>query len=688
MSEPFAPIASGQDRPRRVVLVLGMHRSGTSALARALHVLGLGLPGNLLPPAPDNTEGYFESRDLARLNERMLVAAGTAWHDPTPIPEAWFASADAQAFREPAEAFIREALVDSEIVVLKDPRLCRLLPFWRDCLARLKVDAGAVIILREPREVAQSLQARVLSPESRPAGILSVAKAHWLWLRYVLEAESGSRGLPRCALTYEMLLDDAPGQIAMIATGLGLDLAMSEATRAVLLKTLARGLKRQHAAPADSTIGWPRVAAHLYKQLAHQVVGQGEFDCRAVDAYRERFEKIQLESAAQSERSVHSYSPHFASAFLKLGRDCGTPPANRVLFVSDDPKTRGHIYRVENHVAALRSGGLEAGWCAIGEFGPPQLSGVTMVVAFRIAWDARLAAIFAACRSRGIAVAFDVDDLVFEPMYMREPYFDYVRRLNPAQRERWAEKVEGWRQSLLEADFAMVSTLPLAAAVERLDRQALVWPNGISWTMVENARQLLPRAEGNGVRLGYASGAPTHQKDFAGIVAPLTSLLRKRPDLTLTIVGHLDLTEFPELAPYASRIEQRPLVPHHELAAEYARFDVNLAPLEAGNPFCEAKSELKYFEAALVHVPTVAAATAPFAAAIRSGVNGYVARNSAEWEDCMRRLIDDEDARRRMGGEAYWHALARFGPEAQCLDGLAVVAQLASRLEPTGIRQS
>lgn len=145
----------------------------------------------------------------------------------------------------------------------------------------------------------------------------------------------------------------------------------------------------------------------------------------------------------------------------------------------------------------------------------------------------------------------------------------------------------------------------------------------------------------------------------------------------LTIVGHLDLTGFPELTPHAPRIERRPLVPHHELGAEYARFDINLAPLEADNPFCQAKSELKYFEAALVHVPTVAAATAPYAAAIQSGINGYIARDEAEWRDHHLTLIDDKDTRERLGCEAYWHAMVRFGPEAQCLDGLAVIAELA-----------
>ncbi|HEY3662278.1 MAG TPA: glycosyltransferase, partial [Chthoniobacterales bacterium] len=89
-----------------------------------------------------------------------------------------------------------------------------------------------------------------------------------------------------------------------------------------------------------------------------------------------------------------------------------------------------------------------------------------------------------------------------------------------------------------------------------------------------------------------------------------------------------------------------------------------------------AKSELKYFEAALLQVPTVTSATAPYAAAIQSGINGLIARDEADWNVCLLALIDDPSLRKRMGQAAYWHAVVRFGPEAQSLDGLAAIGKL------------
>jgi glycosyltransferase involved in cell wall biosynthesis len=393
---------------------------------------------------------------------------------------------------------------------------------------------------------------------------------------------------------------------------------------------------------------------------------------------------VQRDATPANEKAIHSYSPTYGSVLTNLGRARATFRDDaRLLFASGDSSTRGHLYRVEHHVAALTAGGLQTVWCAVDEVSEAHLSGVTMVVVFRAPWDPKVAALYAACQARGITIAFDVDDLVFEPAYMREPYFDYVRTLDAVARERWAEKVAGWRRSLLEADCAIVSTAPLAAAAEALGKRACVWSNGISYRMIDEARRVSDRASRQSgadrhIRLGYASGAPTHQKDFARIAAPLAAVLTERPEVILTIVGYLDLTEFPELITHSPHIERRPLVPHHELGRDYARFDINLAPLEAGNPFCEAKSELKYFEAALVQVPTVAAATAPYAAAIQSGINGYIARSEAEWRDLLVTLIDEQDTRRRLGREAYWHALVRFGPEAQCLDGLAVIAELTA----------
>ena len=111
-----------------------------------------------------------------------------------------------------------------------------------------------------------------------------------------------------------------------------------------------------------------------------------------------------------------------------------------------------------------------------------------------------------------------------------------------------------------------------------------------------------------------------------------------------------------------------------------ARFSINLAPLELGNPFCEAKSELKYFDAALVEVPTIATPTEPFRQAIRDGETVLLASQEFEWVDAMMRLLDDAALRARMGRAAYHDVLWRYGPERRLR-----VQLVSSMIDQTGI---
>jgi hypothetical protein len=99
-----------------------------------------------------------------------------------------------------------------------------------------------------------------------------------------------------------------------------------------------------------------------------------------------------------------------------------------------------------------------------------------------------------------------------------------------------------------------------------------------------------------------------------------------------------------------------------DLPREVARFDINLAPLEAGNPFCEAKSELKFFEAAICDIPTIASPTGPYARAIKSGETGFLASNADEWSKALNLLVRNPRSRRRIGRAAHHAALWHFGP--------------------------
>ena len=138
-------------------------------------------------------------------------------------------------------------------------------------------------------------------------------------------------------------------------------------------------------------------------------------------------------------------------------------------------------------------------------------------------------------------------------------------------------------------------------------KQVTVVPNGFDDAFLRTAQRAVEWRESlpdDGiVRIGYAAGTMTHQQDLSVALPALVQILKEHSEVRFVCFeGAIDLSEFPELTELSGQLEVRPLVPIAQLPYEYTRFDVNIAPLVVNNPFCEAKSELKFFEAVLAGV--------------------------------------------------------------------------------------
>ena len=200
----------------KVILVLGMHRSGTSVLARALGLCGGDLPKSTQPPIDPNGKQHWEPDVIVRAHDReLLEPKGRRWHDVAWLPRTWFQSGEAAAFKRRLTAAYRAEFGSARMAVLKDPRICRLLPLWLPLIRELPADPYAVILVRNPLEVAASLQAR---------DRMSLRKALSIWLRHFLEAEHDTRDIPRSFVSYEDLLDDWRAVVDRINRDLALDL--------------------------------------------------------------------------------------------------------------------------------------------------------------------------------------------------------------------------------------------------------------------------------------------------------------------------------------------------------------------------------------------------------------------------------------------------------------------------------
>ncbi|MCP3960085.1 MAG: hypothetical protein GY719_19745 [bacterium] len=203
-----------QPHRKRALLVVGMHRSGTSATTRVLNLLGSDLPARLMPARPgDNPLGYWESPELADLHDELLESAGSAWDDVSSLPESWHESEAGAGYLQRVSRILESNFDDSVLFVIKDPRLGRLLPLWLRALERFGAEPGFVLPVRNPLEVAASLKVR---------GGFQLAKSLLLWLSHVLETERRTRGFRRSVLAYEDLLQDWRGVVDDIARDLEL----------------------------------------------------------------------------------------------------------------------------------------------------------------------------------------------------------------------------------------------------------------------------------------------------------------------------------------------------------------------------------------------------------------------------------------------------------------------------------
>jgi hypothetical protein len=197
---------------RTAYLVLGMHRSGTSAATQLLALAGANLPANVMPGDQYNAKGYFEPWKVALFNNQRLRAGGGAWDDVFAFPHVPLGRREERVWLNRASEIFTEEYGDLAWPLLKDPRVTVLLPFWRVVLNELEIGARCVIPVRHPLAVAGSLASRDGFP---------VLKSALLWTGYMLAAEAYTRDLPRAFTDYDALLCDWRGEVRRIEAAHG-----------------------------------------------------------------------------------------------------------------------------------------------------------------------------------------------------------------------------------------------------------------------------------------------------------------------------------------------------------------------------------------------------------------------------------------------------------------------------------
>lgn len=267
------------------ILVCGMHRSGTSALSRVLHSLGCDLPKTLLGANPTNEAGHWES-DVARaFNDEILDSAGSDWNDWLAISPGWYTSPKYEAYKERGAAILRDEFGPSRLFVFKDPRICRMTRFWLDVLDAENVATRVIFPVRNPLEVAASLKTR----DGAEASYTLI-----LWLRHVLDAESGTRGRVRFFCSYDALMQNWAdladrAQKALHISWPRMSISVDREVSAFLNRNLRHHQFESNGISANPLLSdWIKGAYEIFERWAR--TGEDEADYATLDEVRRAFD--------------------------------------------------------------------------------------------------------------------------------------------------------------------------------------------------------------------------------------------------------------------------------------------------------------------------------------------------------------------------------------------------------------
>lgn len=273
--------AGGKSCIRQAIVILGMHRSGTSAMTGILGKLGAALPLDLMAPGIGNEKGHWEPEGIVATNDEILASAESHWEDWNRFNPQWYASEKYPPALEKARRALRTSFDEAPLFLLKDPRICRIIPFWIDVLKEEGVEPLFLLCMREPAHVAASLASR----DGMEHGYSLL-----LWLRYSLEAEAATRGRNRATCMFDQLLGDWVALVARIGEELGISWPRQSADVRPEVDNFITPALTTSSMSSDAVcdiIPWAREAFSIFKRWAE--LGEDPADYAYLDEILEKF---------------------------------------------------------------------------------------------------------------------------------------------------------------------------------------------------------------------------------------------------------------------------------------------------------------------------------------------------------------------------------------------------------------
>ncbi len=316
------------------------------------------------------------------------------------------------------------------------------------------------------------------------------------------------------------------------------------------------------------------------------------------------------------------------------------------------------IYRVQHAASVLESLSLKTRLLSIFELESLKtlhfLQSYSLIILHRIPFNSEIKRLILTAKKHDIPIVLDLDDYIFDPdIYKQSAIF---LKLNSLEKKLHIKMSHNIRKTLEHSDAITVSTSYLNSVINKnFSKICVTVPNCISDEMIRVSNQVrqqsLIQNSQQSIAIGYLSGTSTHDKDILVVLPAIEFILNKYSNVEFHLFGPIQLpSKFMNY--FKQRIRLSPLVSWKDIHSLYLSIDVNIAPLEQKNPFCKAKSPIKYLEAGLNGVPTIASATEAFSEAIVNGNTGFLAKTIDDWKNTLEYLVTDLEKRSTIGQNA------------------------------------
>ena len=306
-------------------------------------------------------------------------------------------------------------------------------------------------------------------------------------------------------------------------------------------------------------------------------------------------------------------------------------------------------YRVLNKAEQLRKHGFEVKVVNLSEFELTQAQNASHIIIYRSPISPELLRLCHLAKDYGKPIFFDIDDLVFDTLYTDQ--LSYTKGLPRHEKENYDANVRNYGYMLENCDGAITSTNQLQKELKKYQSKVLLNRNLASDELISISSQFLKDYSqvSDVVKIGYFSGSISHNENFELIKPAIKQLLKKYSNVQLHIVGILDTPK--DMKPFENQIVTHDYVDWDKLPVLISEVDINLAPL-VDSIFNRAKSEIKWIEAALVKVPTVASKIGAFSDMVIDGETGLLATDD-QWFDKLEALVLSPELRQNLAESAY-----------------------------------